>query len=118
MNSIASQNASVRKLIKLFFLTTFITTVVCCSVSRIEAAGNLIPAPSRFDMVYDGGRDLVYITNGGEVLRYQISTNTFISPLVFGRNLRGLDLSPDGNTLVVAEDLALGSTVTVTVVPT
>ena len=116
MNNIASQNPSVRKLFKLFFLTTFITTVVCCSASRIEAAGTLIPAPSRFDVVHDAGRDLVYITNGGEVLRYQLSTNTFLTPLVFGRNLRGLDLSPDGNTLVVAEDLALGSWVWVFVI--
>lgn len=96
---------SLRKLIKLFV----ITTVVFCSVSRIEAAGTLIPAPSRFDMVYDASRDLVYITNGGEVLRYQISTNTFLSPLVFGRNLRGPRSFGEGGTAT--------ATVTVTVVP-
>jgi hypothetical protein len=54
-------------------------------------------------MVYDSGRDTVYITSGASVLRYQIGTNSFLTPFTLGGNLAGLDLSPDGNTLVVAD---------------
>jgi len=109
-------NTSVCKLVKLFTATLFIAVVLCSSAHRIEAAGTFIPASSRFDVVYDATRDLVYITNGDHVLRYQLSTNTFLTPFVVGRNLRGLDLSPDGNTLVIGEEMALGEFVWVYVI--
>src|SRR5215218_2288399 len=109
-------NTSVCKLVKLFTATLFIAVVLCSSAHRIEAAGTFIPASSRFDMVYDATRDLVYITNGDHVLRYQLSTNTFLTPFVVGRNLRGLDLSPDGNTIVIGEEMVLGEFVWVYVI--
>ncbi|HWT00723.1 MAG TPA: Ig-like domain-containing protein [Pyrinomonadaceae bacterium] len=68
-----------------------------------RAAGTLIPAPSRVDMVYDSARDTIYITSAGSVLRYQIGTNSFQSPFELGGSLSGIDLSPDGNTLAVAD---------------
>jgi hypothetical protein len=68
-----------------------------------KASGTLIPAPSRVDMVYDSARDTVYITSGTSVLRYQIGTNSFLSPIELGGSLSGIDLSPDGNTLAVAD---------------
>jgi hypothetical protein len=101
------ENASVHKLVKVFAATMFFTAIICTSTQGIRAAGTLIPASSRVDMVHDAARDLLYITNGDSVLRYQIGTNTFLSPFVVGRNLRGIDLSPDGNTLVVADQLRL-----------
>jgi hypothetical protein len=64
---------------------------------------NFISASGRADMVYDGARDIVYITSGGSVLRYRLASNTFLSPLQLGGTLSGLDLSPDGNTLAVAD---------------
>jgi hypothetical protein len=70
---------------------------------RAEAIGTLIPAPSRVDMVYDSARDTVYITSGSSVLRYQISSNSFLAPFELGGSLNGIDLSPDGNTLAVAD---------------
>ena len=70
---------------------------------RTEAAGTLIPAPARVDMVYDSTRDTVYITNGSSVLRYQIGSNSFLAPFDLGGSLSGIDLSPDGNTLAVAD---------------
>jgi hypothetical protein len=54
-------------------------------------------------MVYHSARDTLYITSGGSVLRYQLSSNSFLTPFNLGGNLAGLDLSPDGNTLVVAD---------------
>lgn len=117
MNIATLPNTSISKLVKLFSWTLFIAALVCSSARRIDAAGTFIPAPARVDMVYDAGRDLLYITNGDHVLRYQISTNTFLTPFVVGRNLRGLDLSPDGNTLVIADEMAaLGNFVWVYVI--
>jgi len=65
---------------------------------------NFIPAPGRIDMVYDSIRDVVYITSGTSVLRYKLGTQTFLSPYTFGLgNLSGIDLSPDGNLLAIAD---------------
>jgi len=63
----------------------------------------LISAPNRVDMVYDPGRDIVYITSGSTVLRYQLATDSFLTPFQLSGNLMGLDISPDGNTLIVAD---------------
>ncbi|HEX8091069.1 MAG TPA: Ig-like domain-containing protein, partial [Blastocatellia bacterium] len=71
--------------------------------ANAQAAGTLIPAPTRVDMVYDIARDTVYITSGSSVLRYQIGSNSFLPPFQLGGNLYGIDLSPDGNTLIVAD---------------
>lgn len=68
-----------------------------------RAAGTFVPAPARVDVVYDSERDTLYITSGGNVLRYQLSTGTFLDPLVLGGSLSGLDLSPDNRTLAVAD---------------
>jgi hypothetical protein len=64
-----------------------------------------VPAPARKDMVHDAARGVVYITAGDRVLRYSVKYGTFAAPLVFGGDLRGIDLSPDGRTLVVADGL-------------
>ena len=68
-----------------------------------EASGTLISAPSRVDMVYDSARDTVYVTSGSSVLQYQIASNAFLTSFELGGNLGGIDLSPDGNTLAVAD---------------
>jgi len=71
--------------------------------SASHGAGTFIPAPERVDMIHDPKRNLLYITAGDSVLRYQLASNAFLPPLVLGGNLRGLDLSPDGNCLAVAD---------------
>ncbi len=63
----------------------------------------LISAPSRVDMVYDAPRDLLYITSGSTVLRYQLGSGSFLDPYQLSGNLMGADISPDGNTLMVAD---------------
>src|SRR4051812_45649292 len=64
----------------------------------ISTGPTLIPAPNRADMVYDQGRDILYITSGNQVLRYQLASDSFLTPFQLSGNLMGLDLSPDGNT--------------------
>ena len=72
------------------------------------AAGTFISAPSRVDMVYDGVRDLLYITNGSQVLRYHLGSASFLAPLQLSGSLRGIDLSPDGNVLAIADGQRTG----------
>src|SRR5688572_28726374 len=95
-----------------FLRTTIVRTLLCAvvlitilltSTNHAQAVGTLIPAPSRFDMVHDSNRDVLYITSGGSILRYHLGSNTFLPPLETGGNLGGIDISPDGNTLVVAD---------------
>ncbi len=76
----------------------------------------LIPAPNRVDMVYDQGRDIVYISGGTNVLRYQLASDSFLPPLPLSGNLMGIDLSPDGNTLIVADSSANPTNVRVHVI--
>jgi hypothetical protein len=85
-------------------LCLLLLTVVFSTQYTAKAAGTLIPAPARVDMVYDSGRDIVYITNGDSVLRYHLGSDSFMTPFVVpGANLAGIDISPDGNTLVFAD---------------
>ena len=82
----------------------FVGSSLVASSQKIQAMGTFIPAASRIDMVYDSARDVLYVTNGDSVLRYQVGSNTFLSPFtIAGSNLSGIDLSPNGNTLVVAD---------------
>jgi len=69
-------------------------------------APTLIPEPNRVDMVYDAPRDILYITSGTNVLRYQLGSDSFLTPFRLSGNLMGIDLSPDGNTLMVADSSA------------
>lgn len=71
--------------------------------SMSAVAVTLITAQNRVDMVHDAQRGIVYVTDGTDVLRYQTSTATLLPPLSLGGDLGGIDLSPDGNTLVVAD---------------
>jgi hypothetical protein len=68
-----------------------------------QAVGTFVPAPQRTDMVYDDRRDLLYISNGSQLLRYQLSAGAFIDPLELGGSLKGMDISPDGSLLAVAD---------------
>ena len=67
-------------------------------------------------MVDDSARDILYITDGGSVLRYHLSSNTFMTPFAIGGNLGGIDISPDGNTLVIADRRRLDPNVWVYVI--
>jgi hypothetical protein len=70
-----------------------------------HSAGVFIPAPNRVDVVHDATRDVLYISGGTNVLRYHLGSASFLSAFQFpaNSNLKGIDLSPDGNILVVAD---------------
>jgi len=57
---------------------------------------------------HDSARGLVYISSGPQVLRYRVSDGVFLDPINLGVGRgRGLDLSPDGNTLAVADGVPI-----------
>ncbi len=68
-----------------------------------------IPAAGRVDIVPDSVRHLLYISSGDSVLRYDWVDGTFLTPYKLGGSLKGMDLSPDGNTLLVADESYSGS---------
>src|SRR5262245_17866406 len=70
-----------------------------------RAQATFVPAASRSDMAYDYRRDRIYIANGSEVLRYAVDTQQFLSPIALGAgaSARGMDISPDGTRLAVAD---------------
>lgn len=76
----------------------------------------LISASGAVDVVYDGSRDIAYISSGSAILRYQLATDSFLTPFQLSGSLMGLDISPDGNTLVVADSSASSTNVWVHVI--
>lgn len=56
------------------------------------------------DHVFDPTRGLHYIsTNDGQILRLDVRTKTFLAPFDVGNQLGGIDVTPDGSAIYVAE---------------
>jgi hypothetical protein len=68
-----------------------------------SAIGTFVPAPQRADIAYDDLRNVLYISSGAEVLRYDVATGTFLTPITLGGDLKGMVLSDDHSTLYVAD---------------
>jgi hypothetical protein len=87
--------------------------IVFCAISgllsfaglgqNVFAAGAFIAAPKRVDMAYDGKRHILYITSADSVLRYSLISHSFLTPYKLSGDLRGIDISPDENTLAIAD---------------
>lgn len=92
-------------------IAVFATVLGCLAWGQADAVGTFIAAANRTDMVYDGSRGIIYIANGTEVLRYGKSCGCMLDPITVGGNLEGIDLSPDGKTLAVADNSNDGSNV-------
>ncbi|MCC6235438.1 MAG: PQQ-binding-like beta-propeller repeat protein [Verrucomicrobiales bacterium] len=69
--------------------------------------GHFISAPDRRDLVHDAQRGMVYISSGDAVLRFDLATRSFLAPWVLGGHLQGIDLSPDGQRLAVADAVSM-----------
>jgi hypothetical protein len=70
----------------------------------------LIPVTNHRDLVFDATRNELYITtSAGTVQRYDVASQTLLSPLTVGTSLNGADITPDGSALYVTEGQA-GST--------
>lgn len=69
------------------------------------AGATFIPAAERTDMLYDFRRNVIYIANDDEILRYSLASNSFLPALALepGTHLRGIDISRDGYYLAAAD---------------
>ncbi len=74
-----------------------------------RASGTFISAPNRVDMAYDQARSILYISSGSSVLRYSLLTNQFLTAFSLAGSLGGMDISPDGNRLLVADRQRVGN---------
>lgn len=79
--------------------------------SQLFAVGTFIPASNRIDVAHDFSRNLIYISNGSQILRYDVASETMLTPVNVGGTLSGMDISPDGNTLAVADQVRVGEEV-------
>ncbi|MHB8883127.1 MAG: Ig-like domain repeat protein [Thermodesulfovibrionales bacterium] len=91
----------------MFVIALFIVLAAGSASASVKPI--FIPAPDRADMVHDIKRNMLYITNADQVLRYDMTSLTFAEPWKIGGNLKGIDISPDGSTLAVA-DLSMTDT--------
>ena len=82
-----------------------VAMAICVGQAGAQASAvvHWIPVTGAQDMVFDAPREVIYISSGTQVLRYDVATGTFLSPITLGGNLYGIDLSPDGMTLAVAD---------------
>lgn len=90
----------------LLSIKLLVAAVAACTMlfaGSAAAVGTLIPAAARGDMIYDAARSTIYITEGGNVRRYHIPSASFLAPIALGGQLSGIDLSPDGASLAVAD---------------
>ncbi len=61
-----------------------------------------ISAASRADIAYDTIHDVLYISGSNSLLRYDLPSQSFLAPIALGGTTFGMDISPDGKTLAVA----------------
>lgn len=61
-----------------------------------------IPAEGRTDIAFDSTNQVLYISGGPQVRRFDFNTKTFLSPLALGGSTMGMDISADGKRLAVA----------------
>lgn len=73
-----------------------------------SAIATFLSAPSRVDVEIDNLK-IVYIASGSSVLRYNSIAATYLTPWNLGGSLRGMDISPDGQYLAVADSTTQGA---------
>ena len=75
----------------------------CLAGSSVLAVDYIpLDVPERSDYVFDR-QGVLYITAGPQVIRYDTRTQDYLSPFDIGGRLCGIDLSPDGRTLAIAD---------------
>jgi len=73
-----------------------------------DAAFVSLNVTNRSDYAFDR-QGILYITAGAQVLRYDTRTASYLAPFDVGGSLVGIDLSPDGTTLAVADGSTQGA---------
>ncbi len=73
--------------------------------------GTLYNLRTLTEFVYDSSRNLVYMaTSDGDIQTFDVATKALTSRVHIGTTLSGLDISPDGSFLLVAEQTYVSGT--------
>lgn len=80
------------------------TAFLACSTAAMAdpLASGFITASNRKDIAYDTLRDVLYISGDSTLRRFDMKSGTFLAPIQLGGVTAGMDISPDGKTLAVA----------------
>lgn len=108
----------------------FVSVAAACSIAAAALAqvpSHLAPAQNVRSHAYDSARGRLYMATDNGLLRWDSEAQVPLSPWLQGRNLRGMDLTVDGASLLVCEgppssgrgqlhriDLATGQVTTLT----
>ena len=83
-----------------------LAAVLCSPLAPIRPAradGTFIAAANRTDFVHDTRRGKIYVSNGNQIIIYDVATGQSWNYNEFSGRITGnLDISPDGQTLAVA----------------
>ncbi len=75
---------------------------------RIVPAKVLMPVTNPSDMIYDATRNVVYLPSQGKIERWDIATQSLLTPWNVGGTLAGGDTTPDDHYLYVADYARVG----------
>jgi DNA-binding beta-propeller fold protein YncE len=89
---------SIRSAILIGVAATFLTSIVPSIVSA-----QFIGVSGRKDHVFDPVNRILYITTATTVQRWDAATGTLLAPWTLGGELGGIDVTPDGATILVAD---------------
>lgn len=84
-------------------LTVFVPVAVFAADATLIPIDHLVS-----DIAYDAHRNMIYMADGNSVLRYDLASSSFQTPItITGGPLTGIDLSPDGHTLAAGDGDAI-----------
>lgn len=78
-------------------------------VAQVPVRTRFVPIHSPRSHVIDPARSVLHATTPTGLHRYDLESNSMLQPLLVGRSLRGIDITPDFGSLLVNEDGIAGS---------
>lgn len=76
--------------------------LLCALPAALADSTGFITAPNRNDVAYDVASHTLYISGTDQLRRYDMASGSFLAPIQIGGTTAGMDISPDGKTLAIA----------------
>lgn len=92
------------------FTSAILLLGALCAFSAQAVQTSLIATGVHSDFAYNTSSHTLYISGTDSLLRYDLSSNSFLSPIHLGGTTAGMDISPDGRYLAVANSAVGAST--------
>ncbi|BCE01344.1 YncE family protein [Marinicellulosiphila megalodicopiae] len=78
-------------------------TTLTVNVVELQIKANLFAASNSRDMVHNPANNTLYITDGSDVLHYDLLSGQLLERISVGGNLIGIDINQNNSQLVVAD---------------